>query len=111
MDFEPSNRTAAAAGLWSALGLVALDVWLDHNKSASPLSNNLAWFLVLALFLYVPGYFLVVGAGGTRFGRAWLSDATERRRYLAVVKRVLVWLVCAGVAAAGLTALLKSAPL
>ena len=110
MDIEPSYRTAAGAGLWSALGLVAFDVWLDHNKSASALSNNLAWFLVLALFLYVPGYFMVIGAGSARFGRAWLSDAAERRRYLAVVKRVLVWLVCAGIAATGLAAVLGTIP-
>ncbi len=111
MNVEPSYRTAAGAGLWSAIGLVAFDVWLDHNKSVSALSNNLAWFLVLALFLYVPGYFLVVGAGGARFGRAWLSDAAERRRYLGVVKRVLVWLVCAGIAATGLAAALGATPL
>ncbi len=108
MAIEPSYRSAAAAGLWSAAGLVPFDLFRAKDGSASPLADNLAWFVVLTLFLYLPGYFLVVGASATRFGRTWLSDPAERRRYLAVVKRVLVWLVVAGAAGLALSPLIAS---
>lgn len=108
MAIEPSYRTAAAAGLWSAVGLVPFDLWRARAGSASPVADNLAWFVVLALFLYLPGYFLVVGTSATRFSRAWLSDPVERQRYLAVVRRVLVWLVVAGGAGLALSHLMAS---
>jgi hypothetical protein len=105
---EPSYRSAAAAGVWSALGWVSFGIWLEHAKPDSTLSHNLAWLVVLAVFLYLPGYFLVVGASATRFGRNWISDPAERQRYLAVVKRLLVWLVSGGIASIVLARLLPS---
>ena len=42
MAIEPSYRSAAAAGLWSAVGLVPFDLWRAKDGSASPVADNLA---------------------------------------------------------------------
>jgi hypothetical protein len=99
LAIEPSYRSAAFAGLWSALGLVPYDAWLHHDAAHAATYGSVGWFVMLGLFVYLPGYHLVFGRGATRFGRDWLSDAAERRRYLEIVKRLLVWLVVAGASA------------
>ena len=95
MTVEPTYRTAFLAGLWSSLGLALFYFWLEHNETVSPLVRNVVWFVVLGLFIYLPGYYVVVGASASRFGRNWLSIASERQRYLAIVKRIALWLALA----------------
>ena len=96
MPIEASSKTATFAGVWSVLGFVPSDAWLDHNKSISALSHNVAFLMVAAVFLFIPVYFLVIGQGGEPFSRAWFLDEEERKRYGVVSRRVLVWFVSAG---------------
>jgi hypothetical protein len=96
MPIEPTSKTAAIAGVWSVLGFVPFDTWLDHHKSISTLSHNVMFLVVGVVFLFIPGYFLVIGQGNEPFSRAWFLDKEERERYGIVFRRMLVWFISAG---------------
>jgi hypothetical protein len=97
MSFEPSHRTAAIAGVWSALGLLPADAWLQHNKTTSVLLDDLLWLLMLAVFFFVPFFYLVLGQNLSPFKRTWFLDSNDRARYAVVAKRMFIWFVGAGV--------------
>jgi hypothetical protein len=63
MTFTPTNRTAALAGAWCAIGLIPFDAWEEHNKLATVTSHNIAFAAFAVVFLVVPAYFLVFGHG------------------------------------------------
>lgn len=96
MTIEATSKTAAIAGVWSALGFVPFDAWLDHHKSISALSHNVTFLAVGAVFLFIPVYFLVIGQGNEPFNRTWFLDKEERERYGIVFRRMLVWFISAG---------------
>lgn len=54
------------------------------------------WLLIFLVFFAVPGHFLVFGKRARRLQRDFLSNPEERARQAEVVKRLLVWLVSAG---------------
>ena len=97
MRFEPSNRSAAAAGAWSALGLVPFEAWMDRLGRISTLEHNLLWGGAVVVFFLGPAYFLVLGHGSEPFARTWFLDAGERARYAVVAKRMVTWFVSAAV--------------
>jgi hypothetical protein len=90
---EPSHRSAAIAGAWSALGLVPADAWLQNDKTTSGLLHSLLWLLMLVVFFVVPFYYLVIGSNARKFTRLWFLDSEERGRYGAVAKRGFIWFV------------------
>ena len=96
MRIEASSKSAAVAGAWSAFGLVPVDAWLEHHKSISVLTHNLVFLSAAAIFLFVPGYFLVIGHKTGSFSPVWFLHREERARYGVVVKRMLVWFLAAG---------------
>ena len=98
MDIEATNRTAAIAGIWSSMGLVPFDAWIEQAKFGSVLTYNLTWLLGSAAFFFLPVFFLVIGRNTGAFGRTWILDPKERAEYWIVVKRMFVWFVSAGVA-------------
>lgn len=61
------------------------------------MEQNVLWVLALALLLFVPGYFLVLGSDTEPFERTWFLDSSERARYGVVFRRMLIWLLSAGV--------------
>ena len=61
------------------------------------MEQNVLWLLALAVLLFVPGYFLVLGRDTEPFGRTWFLNSDERARYGVVLRRMLVWLLSAGV--------------
>jgi hypothetical protein len=105
MQIVASPRTAAVGGAWSALGFVPFDAWLESHRAISTLSHNLAFFAVMAVFLVLPVYLLVIGRGAEPFSRTWFLDKTERARYAIVAKRMSIWFVSAGVTGAVWSAL------
>ena len=49
----------------------------------------------IAVFFFVPFYYLVVGVGERPFTDAWFLSQEERQRYKPFAKRMLLWLVAA----------------
>lgn len=96
MPIEATSRTAAIAGVWTALGFVPLDSWLGHQNSISVLTHNLIFLVVVAVFFFIPVYFLVIGQGNEPFSRNWFLDKENRVRYGIIVRRMLVWFISAG---------------
>ena len=88
-------KTAALAGAWAALGLALLDVWIDKNAALASSTRDVLWLLMLALFVALPFYFMVLGTGQKPFSRNWISNPEERARYGVIAARVLVWLIAA----------------
>jgi hypothetical protein len=97
MSIVASTKSAAIAGTWSAFGFVPFDAWLEHHQIGSALAHNVALLGVALVFLFVPGYFLVIGRDNEPFSRTWLFDAEECARYGAIAKRMIVWFVSAAV--------------
>jgi hypothetical protein len=97
MKITASPKTAAIAGIWSALGLVPLDPWLEAHRSISVLSHNVVFLVVTAVFFFLPGYFLVIGHGNQPFSQTWFLDSQQRAHYAIIVRRMFVWFVSAGV--------------
>jgi hypothetical protein len=98
MYIEPTNRTAAIAGIWSSMGLVPFDAWIEQAKFGSVLTYNLMWLSGSAVFFFLPVLFFVIGRNTGAFSRAWILDHKERAAYWIVVKRMFVWFVSAGAA-------------
>ncbi|WAC75077.1 hypothetical protein OU995_10415 [Roseateles sp. SL47] len=91
MTIEPNPRTAAAAGVWAAIGGMSFETWHAAQTSLTPLTSNLMWGGFMLIFVLLPLYFLVIGRQAP-FGRDWVKDPAERARYAVSVKRMLVWL-------------------
>lgn len=96
MSIKPSNRTAALAGVWCAIGFIPYNAWEEHNKLASVTTHNLAFPIFAIVFFMVPFYFLVLGHGSKGFDTTWFLQREERSRYLVVIKRMLSWFFAAG---------------
>ena len=96
MPIEATSKTAAIAGVWSILGFVSFDAWLDHHNSISVLTHNVIFLVVGAVFFFIPVYFLVIGQGNEPFTRTWFLDRGQRARYGFIVRRMLVWFISAG---------------
>ncbi len=94
MDAAP--RSAAIAGAWAVFGLVPFEAWMDRQQAFSVTVHNVLWLLAFTIFVAVPGYFMVLGAGQEPFRRDWFTDPEQRARYAVVTKRMLVWFVAAG---------------
>lgn len=98
MKKNPSNRTAALAGLWTSLGVLPFGAWAGNHAFASGLVENLAWLVVVAVFIIIPAVFFVVGREGRAFGRNWMDDPVERAKYTALLARMGIWIVTAAAA-------------
>lgn len=105
MTIKPNQATAAAAGIWAALGGMAFEQWHAAQTSLSSLSANLLWGGFMLVFVLLPLFFFVIGPQPP-FGRDWIKDPAERARYFLGVRRVLIWLV-SGAAVAGLWAVVR----
>lgn len=99
MNIEPSQKTAAAAGVWAAIGGMSFEYWMATQTSMTQLTTNPLWGGFMLLFIMLPLYFLVLGRQAP-FGRDWIKDPAERARYAVGVKRVLIWVLSGGVVAA-----------
>ncbi len=95
MPVAPTNRTAALAGAWCAIGFIPYDAWQENQSAASVATGNVAFLVFLAVFLVVPAYFFVLGHGSQPFSGDWLWQSEERARYSVVVKRMLSWFLAA----------------
>ncbi len=102
MSIQPNRATAAAAGVWAAAGGMAFEQWHAAQTSLSSLTSNLLWGGFMLVFVLLPLAFLVIGRQPP-FGRDWIHDPAERARYWLGVKRMLVWLVTAGLVAGAWT--------
>jgi hypothetical protein len=94
---KATPKTAAVAGIWAAFGLVPFEAWMDRQTTLSTTSHNLLWAAMFAMFLAIPGYFLVLGSESEPFDRDWFLNLQERARYGIVAKRMLVWFLAGGV--------------
>lgn len=97
MSIVASRKSAALAGAWSAFGFLPFDAWLEQHQFSSVLAHNVALLGVALVFLFLPGYFLVIGRDNEPFSRTWFLDAAERARYGVIAKRMFVWFVAAAV--------------
>lgn len=97
---KATNRTAAIAGVWSSVGLVASDPRIEHVKFGAMLTYNLTSLLVAAVFFFIPVFLFVIGFNTEPLSRAWFLDPGERAEYWIGAKRMIVWFVCAGVTGA-----------
>lgn len=68
---------------------------MERHGALPALEHNLLWGGAMAVFFFIPVYFLVVGHGNEPFDRAWFLDSAERARYSVVAKRMAVWFVSA----------------
>ena len=97
MNNQPSNRTAAIAGLWTGLGVLPYAIWSGSGAFSSGLAENALWLGVAAVFIFLPAVYFVVGPAGVSFSRNWVNNPLERERYLALLTRMAVWIATAGV--------------
>jgi hypothetical protein len=95
VDLQPTPRTAAVAGAWAVFGMVPFEMWITAHQPTSIWVSNILWLVAAILFLFIPGYLLVLGRHKP-FSPSWFVDPAERTRYGVVVKRMLAWLVSAG---------------
>ncbi len=98
MTLVPTFATAALAGVWTSLGMIPFELWLRSNAPESDSMRFLIWILAALVFLAMPGYLLVVGREKP-FRKDWLQHPAERARYLAILQRIGIWLVCAAIVA------------
>src|SRR5271154_4579116 len=98
MTSEPSYRTSALAGVWAALGLVPYDLWDRAHNSSHDFPGSLLFLVVIAVFLIIPGIYLVLGHRFAPFRRTWVADPLERARYGMVARRMFIWFISAVVA-------------
>ncbi|NML60798.1 hypothetical protein HHL21_06805 [Massilia sp. RP-1-19] len=98
MKTEPSNRTAALAGLWTSLGVLPFAAWSGTGAFSSGLVENVAWLAVAAVFIIMPAVYFVVGREARAFGRNWVDDPAERAKYMAMLARMGIWIVTAAAA-------------
>lgn len=99
MTNKPSNRTAALAGLWTSLGVLAFAVGSERGAFSSGLAENAAWLGIAAVFIFLPAVYFVVGTDGGRFGRNWTDNPVERAKYMALLTRIAIWIATAAAAA------------
>ena len=92
MNIQATQTTAAIAGVWSAFGLVPMDAWRTHHQASLGLWYNVLFLGALAVFFFIPFYFLVIGRGSS-FRRTWILEPAERAKYWEYSKRGFVWLV------------------
>lgn len=97
MNNQPSNRSAALAGIWTGLGVLLFAAWSGEGAFSSGLAENAAWLGVAAVFIFLPAVYFVVGRDGARFSRDWVNNPAERAKYMALMTRVATWIVTAGV--------------
>lgn len=107
MNDEPTNRSAAVAGIWSAVGLVPCESWMDHHAPISVLTNNIFWLIACAVFLAIPSYFLVIGRNTRPFSRTWFLDAKQRSEYAVVSRRMLSWFLSCAISGILLSSILS----
>ena len=100
MSIEATHKSAAAAGAWTVFWLIPFETWMDHHKFSSVLESNLLWLTAVAVFFFLPGYFLVIGHGNEPFSRTWFLDRDERARHGVITKRMLIWFASAAVVGA-----------
>jgi hypothetical protein len=96
MQITPTSRTAVFAGIWSSTGLTLFEAWVEQAKFGSVTTYNLTWLTGAALFFFLPTFFLVIGQNTGAFSRSWFLDPAKRAEYWIVVKRMIVWVVSAG---------------
>ena len=98
MNLKPTVGTAALAGVWASIGFVPFDMWMQQVQFTSVLANNLAWTAFGAVFLFLPGVYLVIGRDTGPFSHLWLLDPEQRAEYRTVAKRMVVWFLSAAIA-------------
>ena len=91
------------------MGFAATDTWMEKMKFGSVLTYNVTWLCVYAVFFFIPGFLFVLGRNTEPLSRAWILNPSERAEYWIVVKRMIVWFVCAGVSGLAVSALLSYA--
>ena len=95
MSLNPSYATAALAGLITSVGMMTYELLAARLQIQD--KSGVIWILATAIFLALPVYVLVLGRGSRPLGAQWLKDPAERERQWAIIRRLLVWLVTAGV--------------
>jgi len=70
---------------------------MTHHRFDSALPYNLLALVAGVIFLFVPGFFFVIGLNTGAFSRWWFTDPAERARYAIVVRHMFIWFVSAGV--------------
>jgi hypothetical protein len=91
MQIQATIRSATYTGMWSALGIIPFEWWIDHHKNFHVLLSNALWLVAIAAFFFIPFYFFVIGQDAGPFTRLWFLDRTQRQAYFVVVKRMLYW--------------------
>lgn len=97
MTNQPSNRSAALAGIWTGAGVTLFVGWSASGPWSSSFAENAAWLGVAAVFIFLPAVYFVVGPGAAKFSRDWVNNPVERALYLALLTRLAVWIATAGV--------------
>jgi hypothetical protein len=83
-------------GVWTALGFVPFDVWLDRAQPASQQFIGLLWLLMGVAFLWAPIRFLVVGRSMASLIPGQMPESTGRAPITDIALRSLTWgLTCA----------------
>ena len=94
---EPSNRTAAATGIWTMFGFVPFNIWMDLHQGGTQFTNNLLHLIAVAIFFFIPVYYFVIGSDIDRFSWTWFLDSEGRGHFAIVVKRMFVWFMAAAI--------------
>lgn len=91
MKIVRTTKTAALAGIWTMFGLVPFNAWVEARIGTEGALPYVLWALALAVFLFVPGFVLVLGMDAESRNPFWYRDPVERARQMEVFKRLLAW--------------------
>ncbi|MBZ2207567.1 hypothetical protein [Massilia soli] len=108
MNNQPSNRSAAFAGIWTGLGVLPYAIWSGSGAFSSGLAENALWLGVAAIFIFLPAVYFVVGPDGVAFSRNWVNNPVEREKYLALLTRMAAWIATAALVGGVLLMVQKS---
>ena len=97
MKIVRTMKSAALAGIWTMFGLVPFNAWMEARIGTEGALPYVLWALALAVFLFIPGFFLVLGSDAESRNPFWFRDPVERAKQMEVFKRLLAWFVGAAV--------------
>ena len=90
MSVEASLKSAAIIGALSGTSIALTDLWIKYHQPLSGQNVTTIWLVAIVAFIFVPGYFFVLGHGNELPSRTWFLLREDRDRHWVTVKRISV---------------------
>jgi len=95
MAIVATRKTAAFAGVWTALGMAGVEAW-EKTHPLDATSHNILFLAALTVFLFIPAFLFVFGLETLRpFAHA--ESRVLNKRWRDSLIRALCWFLGGGV--------------